>query len=102
MPIHYRPDHAAHIAWITGEGRVTYEDCLGLIEAQRADVGRRLHELNDYRNDLRTAFIDIATTQADRTITGTVTADHTWGTATTPEVTSPTSAPTPPVVTSTS
>ena len=50
MPIHYRPDHAAHIAWITGEGRVTYEDCLGLIEAQRADVGRRLHELNDYRN----------------------------------------------------
>jgi hypothetical protein len=49
VPIDYRPDYAQHIAYITGSGRVGFEDCLGLIRGQQADVGRRLHELNDYR-----------------------------------------------------
>lgn len=49
MPIEYRPDYSQHIAYITGSGRVGFEDCVSLIRAQRADVGMRLHELNDYR-----------------------------------------------------
>lgn len=49
MPIEYRPDYAQHIAYITGSGRVDFDDCVRLIREQQADVGRRLHELNDYR-----------------------------------------------------
>ena len=55
MPIHYRPDFDAHIAHITAEGQVTYDDCLGLIEAKRSHVPTRLHEIFDYRN-IETAF----------------------------------------------
>lgn len=49
MPIHYRPDHQQYIAHITGEGLITFDDCVQLIEQQKVDIGRRLHELNDYR-----------------------------------------------------
>ena len=49
MPIRYEPDYGAHIDHVTGEGEVTYADCVKLIEQQGADVKRRLHELNDYR-----------------------------------------------------
>ena len=55
MPIHYRPDYENHIAYVVGEGDVTFEDCVELIEKQKADVGYRLHEINDYRGtDLKT------------------------------------------------
>ncbi len=49
MPIHYRPDYDNHIAYIVGEGDITFEECVELIEKQKADVGHRLHEINDYR-----------------------------------------------------
>lgn len=43
-------------------------------------------ELNTYRNELRTAVLDLAS-NADRTITTRVTGNHTWGTESAPEVT---------------
>ena len=49
MPIHYVPDYENHVAYITGEGDITYDECVELIDKQKADVTHRLHELNDYR-----------------------------------------------------
>jgi len=50
MPIHYQPDFDAHIAHITAEGSISYDDCVGLVEAKRGNVPHRLHEISDYRN----------------------------------------------------
>jgi hypothetical protein len=49
MPIRYEPDYEAHIAFIKGIDTVTFDDCVQLIRDQEKDVGKRLHELNDYR-----------------------------------------------------
>lgn len=47
--MHYEPDRARNIAFIRGEGRVTYEDCAAVVALQHAHVHERLHELNDFR-----------------------------------------------------
>ena len=61
MPIRYQPDYNAHIAYITGQGCVNFDDCVQLIKAQGKDVSRRLHEINDYRG----VELDIAADQVE-------------------------------------